>query len=128
MYDCNCNTFEGLIMEKYDWLRWVSFVAGVSILFFFLVNAKELLGSKVERFNILLFLLLLILPAIITALLSLFKKFWWLLPFSVWFGCVGTTAKYDEIEYSEILIALALVLLFVPFINMILGRMKTTSK
>jgi len=113
---------------KNDWLRWVSFVAGFSILFFFLVNVKELLGSKIERSDIWFFLLAVILPAIIASLLSLFKKFWWLLPFSVWFGLIGTWGKYYQTAYSEILIVSALVLFFVPFINMVLSRMKTVSK
>jgi len=111
-------------MKKYDWLRWVSFLAGVSILIYFLLTVKVGLGSKIEKFNILFFLLVFILPAITMSLLSLFKKFWWVLPFSVWFCFLGTSAKYSKIDYSEVVIVSSLILFFVPFINMVLSRKK----
>lgn len=115
-------------MKKYDWLRWVSFLAGVSILLLFLLNVKGFTGSKIEKFDILFFLLGGILPAIITSLLSLFQKFWWLLPFSVWFGLLGTLGKHHRQDYSEVLIVSSLILFFAPFINMALCRKKSVTK
>jgi len=114
--------------NNHDWLRWVSFLAAVSILLFFLLNVKYVTGSEIEKNDILVFLLLAILPAIITSLLSLFRKFWWLLPFSVWFGFLGIMAPFDGKDYSEILIVSSVILFFAPFINMALYRKKSVTK
>lgn len=112
----------GLMNKRESWLKWISFFSGALILVMFLFSISDL--TK-ESSDIPFFIIGIVVPAIMAALIGLFGKFWFLLIFGTWFMSLGTIMSHDQIGYypNAIIIA-AIILFFSPFINMKIKKQK----
>jgi len=111
-------------MKYPEWLRWVSFAAAIAILLGLLLFPKPFLGTKATGRDVMLYVSLGILPAVLAAILSLVRKFWLLLVPGIWFTLFGVFGRYvNPSDASAILHVLSgLVLVFTPILAEVLRR------
>ena len=111
-------------MKYLEWLRWVSFAAAITILLGLLLFPKPIVGSKATGKDVMLYVSLGILPAVLAAILSLTRNFWWLLVPGFWFTFMGVFGRYlDPSDASAIIhVSSGLVLVFTPILAVVLRR------
>ena len=98
-------------MRQNNFLRWISFLSGILILVVTLIS-----HNNIDDLSYVIWMLL----AIAASLLSLFRKYWWLLPLGILF-VIGEN-DYEYHSYPIIIYISAIILFFTPFMNIALRR------
>lgn len=118
---------------KINSLRWLGFISCIIIIMFMIVLIPIEIShdTSTPYTDAMWFSVMAILPALIASLFSLFKKYWALLFFGLWylFGGFLLVIEFYLIEQSLViilgiifLIIPALSLFFIPFVNKALSK------
>ncbi len=119
---------------KKENLKWAGFIAGIviflSIALFLIEELVNSYTNYVIKHELSLFILcyaIFLVPSLISSLLSLYKKFWWLVFFGIIYTFLGITyemlIKQPEIMESISILGMilgGLILFLIPFVNKII--------
>lgn len=99
-------------------LRWIGFLSGITIAIVLMLFPREFLGSDTNGLDIRLYFGLTIVPAFVSAILSLTRRYWLLIPPSLWFSGLGFYARLEQYppKGSTLLLLASVTMLIVPFL------------
>ena len=109
-------------MRKGKWIRWLGVVAALAVLTFFVLSRdfrRFFTGSQVDEVDVLLYLALVLLPALAAVFLSAFARFWWTFSLGVWilFFSVPFCIEEKASPTALALVLAAVIICITPFLN-----------
>ncbi len=107
-------------------IRWLGFLAGMTIVVVVLLFPHEWTGLDPGGWDIGLTLGLILAPAFVSAVLSLVRRYWLLIPPALWFSgwSFSLRLRKHPPAWSTVFLVAAVVMLVVPFLSWALRSQK----